>query len=94
MQSNPRVGSPTQHSSPFHSGIMATNAAHEYKSIYINGNWHASLSGQHLDIVNPADEVIIGRAPAGGASDIEAAVGAARAAFDARGEGSWASWTS
>ena len=73
---------------------MTTHAlANDYKSLYINGSWHTSSTGQHLDIVNPADETVIGRAPAGSAADIEAAVGAARAAFDVRGEGSWASWT-
>jgi acyl-CoA reductase-like NAD-dependent aldehyde dehydrogenase len=55
---------------------------HEYKGHYINGTWSAP-SGDLAEVVNPATEEVIGSAPAGGSAEAEAAVGAARAAFDA-----------
>jgi acyl-CoA reductase-like NAD-dependent aldehyde dehydrogenase len=48
--------------------------------LYINGEWVPT--DQHDDIINPADESVIGRAPVGSAEQISAAIGAARNAFD------------
>ena len=64
---------------------------HTYECAYIGGAF--VQTEKHLDIVNPADERVIGTAPACGPSDVDAAVAAARGAFDARGEGSWSEWT-
>jgi acyl-CoA reductase-like NAD-dependent aldehyde dehydrogenase len=49
---------------------------------FINGSWAAAASGKHSENRNPArpDEVI-GLFPASGAADVDAAVGAAAAAF-------------
>src|SRR5271170_6983464 len=62
---------------------------HEYKGHYINGGWTSS-GGDLAEVVNPATEEVIGTAPVGGAEDAEAAVAAARAAFD---EGRWPKMT-
>ena len=58
---------------------------HEYKGHYINGGWTSS-GGDLAEVVNPATEEVIGTAPVGNAEDAEAAVAAARAAFD---DGPW-----
>ncbi|MFI6350989.1 aldehyde dehydrogenase family protein [Streptomyces sp. NPDC050560] len=47
----------------------------------IGGELTGSDSGEWLDSVNPADEQVIGRTPAGTATDIARAVGAAQDAF-------------
>jgi aldehyde dehydrogenase (NAD+) len=51
-------------------------------SIYIDGAWVASDGKDSIDVENPATEEIIGRIPAGTASDVDRAVKAARAAQD------------
>ncbi|MGE0119014.1 MAG: aldehyde dehydrogenase family protein [Dongiaceae bacterium] len=51
----------------------------------INGELVESLDGAWIDSINPADESHLGRVPAGGARDVEAAVSAAANAFS-----SWA----
>jgi acyl-CoA reductase-like NAD-dependent aldehyde dehydrogenase len=48
---------------------------------YINGQWVASQSGQTFENVNPATGALIGRFPQSDASDIDAAVCAAREAY-------------
>lgn len=50
-------------------------------ALYINGEW---LSTDEVEaVLNPATEEVIGEAPVGGAVHIEAAIAAARQAFDA-----------
>jgi aldehyde dehydrogenase (NAD+) len=49
--------------------------------LYIGGEWVRAHMG-HEEVLNPATEEIIGRAPVGGAADAEAAIAAARDAFD------------
>ncbi|MEU7002404.1 aldehyde dehydrogenase family protein [Nonomuraea sp. NPDC046570] len=51
------------------------------RQLYIDGAWVASVSGEGVDVVNPASEDLIDRVPAGAPDDVEAAVSAARAAF-------------
>ncbi|GAA2402064.1 aldehyde dehydrogenase family protein [Nonomuraea africana] len=51
------------------------------RHLYINGAWTASVSGEGIDVVNPATEETIDRVPAGAPDDAEAAVLFARAAF-------------
>ncbi|QDF97725.1 aldehyde dehydrogenase [Azoarcus sp. DD4] len=52
----------------------------------IGQDWTEAAEGGWLEVVNPADESIIARVPAGGAADVDRAVRAARAAFD---DGRW-----
>lgn len=51
-------------------------------SLYINGLWVAPANGQTLPVIDPATETVIHHIPAGSAADANAAVAAARAAFD------------
>jgi len=53
---------------------------------YIGGQWRTPASTERFAVVNPANEEVIGHVPAGNARDIDAAVQAARQAFD---EGPW-----
>ncbi|MEV0198049.1 aldehyde dehydrogenase family protein [Nonomuraea sp. NPDC050691] len=53
------------------------------RKLYIGGDWTASVSGEAIEVVNPATEEIIDRVPAGAPADVEAAVLAARGAFPA-----------
>jgi aldehyde dehydrogenase (NAD+) len=50
--------------------------------LYIGGAWVAPSSPATIAVENPATEEILGRVPAGTAADVDAAVAAARAAFD------------
>jgi len=51
--------------------------------LYINGHWVAPSGNEVFEVINPATEEIIGTVPAGGLGDTDAAVRAARDAFDA-----------
>src|SRR2546427_8184130 len=61
-------------------GAMATG------QIFINGKWQAPLTGETYAPINPANEEAIAPVAKGDERDIDAAVGAARKAFD---EGPW-----
>ena len=50
--------------------------------IYIDGQWVTSDGDGSIDVINPSNEEVIGSVPAGTAVDVDAAVAAARAAFD------------
>ena len=52
--------------------------------LFINGRWEDSASGRSIEVVNPATGEKIGAAPDGNAVDIDRAVGAARASFEAK----------
>ncbi|MFD5015576.1 aldehyde dehydrogenase family protein [Streptomyces chartreusis] len=52
-----------------------------YDGMYIDGAWRPATSGDVIEVVNPADEQVIGQVPAGTAADVDTAVRAARAAF-------------
>ena len=52
------------------------------KKLLINNEWRDAASGKTMDVVNPATEDVIGTVAAAGQSDVDAAVQAARAAFD------------
>ncbi|MDB5982112.1 MAG: aldehyde dehydrogenase family protein [Pseudomonas sp.] len=56
-------------------------------SLYINGEWVSVVSGASEPVINPATEEVIGFAPVGGKVEAEAAIAAARQAFDL---GQWA----
>ncbi|MBM3358235.1 MAG: aldehyde dehydrogenase family protein [Betaproteobacteria bacterium] len=55
----------------------------EHREIYVNGQWIFSRSPGLIAVINAATEAVMGRVPEGVAEDVDAAVGAARAAFDA-----------
>ncbi|MEU1280467.1 aldehyde dehydrogenase family protein [Streptomyces sp. NPDC005805] len=52
-----------------------------HDGMYIDGAWRPAVGTETIAVVNPADEQVIGRVPAGTAEDVDAAVRAARAAF-------------
>ncbi len=55
--------------------------------LYIDGDWAVPQSGDFEAVLNPATEEVIGQAPVGNQKDTDAAIGAARQAFDT---GPWA----
>ncbi len=54
--------------------------------LLLNNEWRAAASGKTMDVVNPATEEVIAEVASAGPEDLDAAVKAARAAF----EGPWA----
>ncbi|MFE5188318.1 aldehyde dehydrogenase family protein [Streptomyces sp. NPDC056628] len=52
-----------------------------HDGMYIDGAWRPAAGQDVIEVVNPADEQVIGTVPAGTAADIDAAVRAARAAL-------------
>ncbi|MEV6010827.1 aldehyde dehydrogenase family protein [Streptomyces sp. NPDC051976] len=52
-----------------------------HDGMYIDGAWRPAAGGDRIEVVDPATEQVIGRVPAGGAEDVDAAVRAARAAL-------------
>ena len=57
-----------------------------YSSFYINGQWVTPSTSDTLSVYDSVTEQVMATIPAGGASDVDAAAKAARAAFD-----SWSS---
>ena len=55
---------------------------HDCRKFFIDGEWVESTSRRDLDVINPATEDVVGVIRLGTASDVDAAVRAARAAFD------------
>ncbi len=53
-----------------------------YNGLFIDGAWVSPGAGQHDDVINPATEASIGRAPVGTVAEARAAIDAARRAFD------------
>ncbi|MEU5593614.1 aldehyde dehydrogenase family protein [Streptomyces sp. NPDC020298] len=54
-----------------------------HDGLYIDGAWRPAAGGDLIEVVNPADEQVIGRVPAACAEDVDTAVRAARAALPA-----------
>ncbi|GHC41452.1 aldehyde dehydrogenase family protein [Streptomyces cinnamoneus] len=54
-----------------------------HDGMYIDGSWRPAAGRDTTEVVNPADEQVIGVVPAGTAEDVDAAVRAARAALPA-----------
>ncbi|GLX53567.1 aldehyde dehydrogenase [Streptomyces hygroscopicus subsp. hygroscopicus] len=52
-----------------------------HDGLYIDGAWRPASADDVIEVVNPADERVIARVPAGGPEDVDAAVRAARAAL-------------
>ncbi|MBA4047828.1 MAG: aldehyde dehydrogenase family protein, partial [Sphingomonas sp.] len=55
---------------------------HSYTQHYINGAWVDSIGGTRHHVINPATEAPCTEITLGSAADVDAAVAAARAAFD------------
>ena len=58
----------------------------DHQAFFIGGSWRNAQSDDRFDIISPRSEQVIGHVPAGSRADIDAAVAAARKAFD---EGEW-----
>ncbi|OBG43827.1 aldehyde dehydrogenase [Mycolicibacterium fortuitum] len=54
----------------------------EHDKLFIDGRWTTPSESGVIDVVDPATENVIGHVPNGGAADVDAAVTAARRAFD------------
>lgn len=54
-----------------------------HDGMYIDGEWRPATGRDLIEVVNPADEQVVGRVPAGTAEDVDTAVRAARAALPA-----------
>ena len=70
---------------PMISDLARTRAASftaRPRELFIGGRWHAAQSGEAFDVVDPASERVFAHAAAGGEADIDAAVRAARQAFE------------
>ncbi|MGN0063954.1 MAG: aldehyde dehydrogenase [Nocardioides sp.] len=52
------------------------------KELFIGGEWVAPATGDVLEVVSPHTEEVVARVPEGSVADIDAAVAAARHAFD------------
>ncbi len=52
------------------------------RELFIGGKWQPAMSGETLEVVDPATAQVFARAAAGDAADIDAAVKAARKAFE------------
>ncbi|MET0821069.1 MAG: aldehyde dehydrogenase [Aeromicrobium sp.] len=61
-----------------------------HETLYIGGGRVRPSTSDVIVVVNPSTEEKIGEVPSGGAADVDAAVRAARAAFDA--QDGWAAW--
>lgn len=57
----------------------------DHTDFYAAGSWQPSQSGTTVEVVNPYTEQVLGTAPEADAKDIDAAVAAAREAFDDTG---------
>jgi aldehyde dehydrogenase (NAD+) len=62
-----------------------SSTAVDQKKLLINNEWRPSAGGKTMEVVNPATEEVIAEVAAADASDVDAAVAAARAAL----EGPW-----
>lgn len=60
------------------------------RELFIAGRWQAAKSGATFDVVDPANAQVFAKAASGDAADIDAAVQAARKAFES---GPWAAMT-
>lgn len=63
----------------------------DYAQLYIGGDWTSPATADTIDVHSPTTEERIGTVPRGSNADIDAAVAAARAAFD--DPDGWANWT-
>jgi acyl-CoA reductase-like NAD-dependent aldehyde dehydrogenase len=59
-----------------------TNHDYNRTTLYIDGQWVTPAGTGTIDVVDPATEEVIGHVPSGSEADVDAAVAAARRAFD------------
>ena len=57
-------------------------AAADQKQLFINNEWRAAAAGKTMDVINPATEEVCATVASADADDLNAAVDAARAAFN------------
>ena len=55
---------------------------HDRDTIYVDGAWTPSTGAGHIDVVDPRTEEVVGHVPQGAPEDVDAAVRAARRAFE------------
>ena len=53
-----------------------------WDKLYIDGAWVTPAGTKQIDVINATTEEVMGRIPEGTAADADAAIAAARAAFD------------
>jgi aldehyde dehydrogenase (NAD+) len=56
------------------------------RELFIGGAWEAPAGGDHVGVISPSTEEVVGEVPAATTADMDRAVTAARAAFD---DGPW-----
>jgi len=61
-----------------------------YDSLFIGGEWVRPSSGARIDVTSASTEEPIGSVPEGAEADVDAAVAAARRAFD--DPHGWSQW--
>ena len=59
---------------------------HQPFGLFINNQWVAPASGQYLESINPANGKPLAQVAAANSADVDAAVAAARAAFESWGK--------
>src|SRR5258708_2307873 len=52
------------------------------RQLFINGEWRDAAEGKTIEVINPATEDVIAEVASAEQTDVDAAVAAARAAFD------------
>lgn len=67
---------------------MTVSTATEYDTLFIGGKWSAPSTDQVIEVRSPATGEYVGKVPLAAKADVDAAVAAARAAFDS---GPWPS---
>ena len=61
---------------------MIAAAGLSREAVFIGGQWQAPIDGGLIDVISPSTEAVIATAAVAGPADVEAAVAAARWAFD------------
>ena len=59
-----------------------SNHNYDRTELYIDGEWVPPSGTDVIDVINPATEQVLGTVPGGNVADVDAAVAAARKAFD------------
>src|SRR5687768_3021990 len=80
------AASPTSSPSRHDPSRQEHRMSHDRDAFFIDGGWAAPASTDQLRVVSPHSEEVVATVPEGSVADIDAAVAAARRAFD---EGPW-----
>jgi aldehyde dehydrogenase (NAD+) len=70
---------------------MSTQTTIDSDELFIGGDWTAPQGSDRIQVIAASTEELVGSVPEGTNADIDAAVGAARAAFD--DPSGWSSWS-